>query len=395
MLNAAALISLAVVSSLPVKVSTLDGQRLSGALQSLSPTEAVVVVGEETRTLPVSNLHEVRPHSDADVQPRPPDRLEISVTLRDGSLLLPTEFTATQREAALVCPLLGDVRAPKAAVASIRLQRLTSKLAAPWQDLLQREHRDDMVVVRKGDALDHVGGVVGTISAESVSLLLEGQTIPIPRSRVFGVIYATGNRADEKPLCRFDLIDGQQLAAASARLEEDAFLVQATSGAEVRLAAGDVQRIDFSLGKIRSLMDVEPTLVTYPEDHPLYLADVWKVRRGRNSRGDPLLLGGQAYEDGLWIHSGTTLRYRLGRQFRRLRGRMGIDEDIGECAPTVGVVFRGDGRVLLETTVSRGDDVRDLDLDVEGVRELEIAVTSTDPHGICEHLDLVEARLVK
>jgi hypothetical protein len=383
------------LSSLPVKVSTLDGQRLDGALQSLSSGEAVFVVGEETRSISVSNLHEVRPQSDADVQPLPADRSEISVALRDGSRLLPTEFAATQRDATFKCPLVGDLQVPKASVASVRLQRLTSTLAAPWQELVEQDHRDDMVVVRKGDALDHVEGVVGTITADSVNLLLEGQAIPIPRNRVFGVIYAHSNQADEKPLCRFDLTDGQQFAAASARLEEDAFLVRATSGAEVRLAAGDVQRIDFSLGKIRPLMDVEPTLVTYPEDHPLYLADVWKFRRGRNSRGDPLLLGGQAYEDGLWIHSGTTLRYRLGRQYRRLRALMGIDEDIGDCAPKIGVTFRGDGRVLLEATVRRGDEIRDLDLDVEGVRELEIVVTSTDPNGICEHLDLVEARLVK
>ncbi|MBX3436877.1 MAG: NPCBM/NEW2 domain-containing protein [Planctomycetaceae bacterium] len=383
------------LAGMPVDVAQLDGQRLSGELQSLTKSGLVVAVAGESRTIPLSELQEVQANAASSPDARSGTlRSEISVTLRDGSVLLPQQFSASTREATLVHPKLGELKVPKAAIAHVRLARTDQGLSAAWDALLERSQRNDLVVVRKGEALDHVEGVVGAITAESLSLLLEGRPLPIPRNRVFGVIYASADVAT-KPVCRFDLIDGQQLAASAARYEGDAFVIDLVAGGSMTVAASDVRRIDFSLGKIRLLADLEPTSVEYPSGLPTELADVWKFRRGRNSRGEPLLLGGETRADGLWIHSGTTLRYRLGREFRRLQGQMGIDEDIGDCAPTVGVVVRGDGRVLLEQSVSRGDSVQSIDLDVAGVRELEIVVTSNDPDGICEHLDLVEARLIK
>ncbi|MGD9857075.1 MAG: NPCBM/NEW2 domain-containing protein [Planctomycetaceae bacterium] len=395
MLTATVFVSLLIFSELPVDVAKLDGGRLSGQLQSLTPSELVVLVEGERLAIPADELQEVRPSVNPAATALITNHAELGVMLRDGSLLLPGEFSASSREATLVHPRWGELRLPKGAVANVRLSRTDQNLNAAWNALLEREPRNDLVIVRKGDALDHVEGVVGTINSDSVSLLLDGQAIPIPRSRVFGVIYAAGGAQTAKPLCRFDLADGQQLVAQSARFEGDGFTVAMASDGEVNIAAADVRRIDFSLGKIRALADMEPAAVDYPPGLLPELASVWKFRRGHNSHGEPLLLGGRSYDDGLWIHSGTTLRYRLGREYRRFRGQMGIDEDIGDCAPQVGVVFRGDGRVLQEVSVSRGDAVRELDLDVTDVRELEITVTSTDPDGICEHLDLVEARLIK
>lgn len=395
MLKTAALISLLILADLPADVSTLDGQRLTGELQSISAKEVVVQVDGESRTIPVSNLQEVRPKRDeGQASPLTVGVSPITVTLHDGSLLLPSEFSATSRQATVTSSLLGQLQVPKGNVAHVRFARMDQSLAPAWQALLEREHRNDLVIVRKGEALDHVEGVVGTIDAAKVNLLLDGNTIPIPRNRVFGVIYAKTGAA-VRPLCSFDLTDGQQLAAAAAQLEGETFTVEMTSGEKITVPAEDVRRIDFSLGKIRSLADLEPTSVEYPADLLPQLARVWQYRRGQNSRGAPLLLGGQTYDDGLWIHSGTKLRYRLGREYRRLNGLMGIDEDIGECMPEVGVIIRGDGRELLNTKLSRGDDPHALDLDVAGIRELEIEVVSTDPDGVCEHLDLVEARLIK
>ncbi len=395
MLTSSAIVCLVVLSGLPVEVTKLDGEHLAGELQSVSSAEVVVAVDGESRAIAADELHEVRPSADAAGEALAAVRSEIGVTLRDGSLLLPGEFSASQREATLSSPQLGELRVPKAFVANVRLSRTDAKLTAAWQTLLERDQPDDLVVVRKGDALDHVEGVVGAINAKSVNLLLDGRAIPIPRSRVFGVIYAATKSAGATPLCRFDLADGQQLVATAVQLEGNAFTVEMMSGVKAKIPAAEVRRIDFSLGKIRSLAEFDPASVRYPDDLLPELKSIWQYRRGRNSRGEPLLLGGRSYDDGLWIHSGTTLRYRLGREYRRLRGLMGIDEDIGGCSPEIGVTLRGDGRVLLDVTLHRGDEVHELDVNLDGIRELEIAVTGTDPDGICEHLDLVEARLIK
>ncbi len=394
MTHAFALIVLMSILGLPIDASTLDGQRLSGELQSLNGTEAVLTADGESRTIPLSELSELQFSKTAATDSLPLSTQRV-LQLRDGSVLTPTTLTAAKQQFSVTSDALGEWSVPKSSVASVRLASLDSKIAQAWESLLERKTRDDLVVIRKGDALDHVTGVVSTIDNESISLLLDGNAVELPRSRVFGVIYAAPQSSTVSSVCILELVDGQRLALSEIRLDGDAFAIKSTAGPSLSIPVSDVRRIDFSLGKIEQLAEMEPTSVQYPVDHPLYLEEVWKYRIGRNSRGEPLQLAGKHYDNGLWIHSGTVLRFRLGRQYRRLQSLIGIDEDLGDCAPQVGLIIRGDGRVLHEVDVARSDEVRRLDLDVAGVRELEIEVVSSDPNGICEHLDLVEARLIK
>ena len=122
-----------------------------------------------------------------------------------------------------------------------------------------------MVVVRKGDALDHVEGVISGIDGEAVKLLLDGSPVPIPRERVFGVILAAADPKSAKAVGRLNLTDGDRLAVASVVLENGSFGGSTRGGSE----SGDRRRttwraIDFSLGKIVYLSDMEPTNVVYP-----------------------------------------------------------------------------------------------------------------------------------
>ncbi|MEZ6050900.1 MAG: NPCBM/NEW2 domain-containing protein [Planctomycetaceae bacterium] len=384
---------LLLASSLPVDVATLDGQQLSGDVQSLSNTEIVLTVDGEPRTFALKELKELTPSETSVTTTTAPSAP--ALRLHDGSVLTPSTISAANQQFVLVDDKLGEMMVPKASVQSLRLALLDSKIASAWEELLQRDTRDDLVVIRKGDALDHVGGVVSTIGETSISVLIDGRAVDLPRQRVFGVIYAGSETKGVEPLCLIELTDGQRLAATEIRLDNDAFVIKTVGENVLTVGASDVSRIDFSLGKIEYLTAMEPVSVTYPVDHPLFLEEVWKYRSGRNSRGKPLTLGSQQYDNGLWMHSGTVLRYRLGRQYRRFHCLMGIDGDLGACMPQVGLEIRGDGRVLFESQVARDDDPRELDLEVADVRELEIEVTSTDTNGICEHLDLVEARLIK
>ncbi|MCA9073786.1 MAG: NPCBM/NEW2 domain-containing protein [Planctomycetaceae bacterium] len=376
---------------LPIDASLLDGERLSGELQSVSSTEAVLVVDGENRTIPLSEFQEFR-WTDSNT-PLPSSRPALQT--HDGSLLTAESLTAAKQEFTLTNSRLGELIIPKASVSNLRLGPLDSTVAAAWEAFLSRESQDDLIVIRKGDALDHVAGVVSTISDDSIGLLLDGRAIDLPRSRVFGIIYASSEVPASSPLCVVEFTDSQRLAAVDMAFADDKLSLTTSEGQVFSLATDAIKRIDFSLGKIMYLSQTEPASVKYPTDHPLYLEAVWKYRRGQNSRGASLQLGGRQYDNGIWVHSGTVLRYRLGRQYRRFQSLMGIDEDLGDCAPQLGLVIRGDGRVLYEQDVKRTDEVRELDLDVSDVRELEIEVTSTDPNGICEHLDLVEARLIK
>jgi len=109
-----------------------------------------------------------------------------------------------------------------------------------------------------------------------------------------------------------------------------------------------------------------------------------------------LSLNGKTYNRGLWIHSWTMLSYKLDGQYRKFQALMGIDGAVASNGlGDVQVIIRGDDRVLLDAEVNGLDDPRQLDIDVEGIKQLEIEVGYGKNYAISDHLNLVEAKLLK
>ena len=73
---------------------------------------------------------------------------------------------------------------------------------------------------------------------------------------------------------------------------------------------------------------------------------------------------------------------------------MGIDQAVAPLG-NVHVVISGDGKTLLESDVRGSDQPQNLDLDVAGVRDLEILVDFGGDLDIADHLDLADAKVIK
>lgn len=103
---------------------------------------------------------------------------------------------------------------------------------------------------------------------------------------------------------------------------------------------------------------------------PTLLAASWiPAQVNAAPSGRPLALAGVRAADGLGVLAGARLALRLDGEFARFRSRVGIN-DGGVAAPG-GLTWRvvGDGRVLFER---HGADPIDVDVDVSGVRTLEL-----------------------
>jgi hypothetical protein len=390
-------VAFAQTASPQVDVSTLKGESHQGALEGLSAEAVSLKSGESMVEVPLAEVMAVRlpAPGDAPADEQPADPAVARVWLADGTSLACNTLTADSRTAALETVRLGTVAVPVTAVASLRLGTLDSKVEEPWNDLRGRTGQRDLLVIRKNDVLDHLTGVVGTIDAENVKFLLGGREVPVKRANVFGVVFARREPARQTPVCEAALAGGDVAQLKSITFENGAFAAELLSGAKVALDAADVRVLDFSLGKVRYLSDLEPREYTLT---PFFDGDaersLFRYRRDRNQTGGPLALGGKVFNKGLWIHSRTKLVYRIGGEYRRFQAVMGIDEDVAPLGD-VHVVITGDGKPLLESDVKGADKPQALDLDVSGVRDLEIFVDYGSGLDIADHLDLGEARVLK
>ncbi|MEO3816332.1 NPCBM/NEW2 domain-containing protein [Plantactinospora sp. B24E8] len=106
--------------------------------------------------------------------------------------------------------------------------------------------------------------------------------------------------------------------------------------------------------------------------------------------GSPISLLGQVYPTGLGVASPSTVRYYLGDRCSRLTATVGIDDAVRNVGPEGGTAtFQvvGDGRVLFDSGVVTRDAVRQLDVDLTGVRVLDLLVGDAADGGYNDRAD--------
>lgn len=394
-MTVASILLLALAAQSPVvEVNTLKGERLAGELAELTDSGVALKKDGVSSSVPLQNILEIQFPAPAAIEPGTGPR----IVLTDGTRLTCSEVTATRDKVAVVSPLLGSITLPIAKFASIRFGVSTSKLDEAWSGLLQRESKTDLLVVRKEDVLDFLPGVAGEIG-DKVHFLIDGDDIPVAREKVYGVIYYRRAAAVSKPQALVRLYGGDELQAAAVALDGASLRTKLAAGVDVNVPLVSIGSLDFSAGKLRYLSQMEPREVKYTvffNDFP------FEYRRDRSQSGPPITLGGKVYSRGISIHSRTLLRYRIGGEFSRFQALMGIDDSVGRLRlGNVHVVISGDGKRLHESDVKSFDGNKTvppvaLDIDVSGVRDLEIFVDyGSDISDTADHLDLADAKLLK
>jgi len=383
----------------PVEVTLLSGETRLGTLEKLGAKE--LRLQPETGapiSLATADLLELRLALSAG---RAESTAGFQVGLIDGSRLNVTSFETTVKEFTAEHAVLGTIKLPLSAVRSVRLSPPEAKLEPLWQQILEKSSKNDQIVLRKQDVLDHLDGVVGVINSESIRFLLDGDEIAVKREKAFGIVYARKPSA-VKLAAQVELINGDQLSVRGVTADEGGWQIESASGLSAKLNYETVARVDFSLGKVVYLSAVEPRSVKYTPGIQAILPEEaefrWEFRRDRNLDGKPLRLGQKTYSRGLAIHSKTELKYRLGGEFRRFQAMLGIDDEISRFGETT-VRILGDRQELFAADIRPRQTPIAVDLDVANVVELEIIVDfGPDKPGrddIGDRVHLADARLVK
>lgn len=381
------LVLAAALAGLPrVDLETLKGDRHSGELREIGESSVRLGTGDGELNLPTAELLEVR---FPDAAAKPDAGMPLELFLVDGSHLFCSTAARAGSEIRVESTRLGTLAIPLKSVANVRFGPADPKLLAAWNALCEKDAKTDLVVTRKGEVLDFLNGVIGEFDEKTVKFLLDNDEVAINRQKVYGLIYKRP-RATAKASCIAD-VDGQdELRLTQVTWDGTNCRGKLVGGPAVTLPLDKIRALDFSLGKVRYLSQMEPRDVKYVP----YFDVVWKYRRDRNLDGGPIRLGNTTYARGLSIHSRTLLRYRLGGEFRSFQAMMGIDQSIAREGD-VQVTISGDGKELLKADVKGIDEPRPVKLDVAGVRDLEILVDFGGNLDIADHLDLADAKVMK
>ena len=387
MTASAVMLLLAIVNAPQVEISTIEGARHAGTLTSADGTSWKIVVDGKPIEVAMSSILEARLQTKGEPASKPPHE----TVLTDGSRIGTSSVILEGDELTIAAAATDALTIPRSAIGNIRLSESPSSVDDQWTELLERERREDWIVLRKQDKLDFVPGVVSRIDDTHVFLLLDGDTVPVPRAKVFGVILRQRQSSDSKSTGIIEHVSGDRLAVRSVVSTGTDFTLQLAAGPSIVVPAQSVRVFDFSADKLTWLSSLKPRDLKHEFR---FIDPAAPLKNDQDVWGDELRLGNKTFTRGVCLRSKTTVRYRLNGDHSRFVSLMGIQHGY---AGDVHVEISADGERLLTQDVTPQDESPfEVDLDVSGKFVLEILVDYGKVESdIGDHLVLAEARLLK
>ena len=393
------------------KVSMLDGTVHQGTLTLISPEEVELQVDASSVKLPISDVMLIDfPETKSVVSDEPQ-----IVSLVDGSQLNCSAASRTAMELTVSSATFSELKIANKNVRSIRLQADNPAYRSQWNTFLKRETDKDLLIVAKrdGSGLDFLAGVVSAIGSEKTEFLLDGETVPVPAARVYGVVFASTTSTEAaQPVnvtsaARVASHNGDQFAASTIRFSKGAFEIETAWGQSLRVASTLIRSIDLSSGRVQYLSDLEPLEerldgidpegsllagLIDKEEEALLFGPRRDTTMERTSR---LRLRGREFLKGLCIHSRTEISWALDEKYTSLDCLVGIDDEVAYSGKhLVALKITGDGSVLFEKNIATTDDPLPLQLPLNGVSTLTILVDFGDNESTCDWLNLADAKLL-
>jgi len=383
----------------PFDAQSLDGKSIAGELSALSAEEVTLQTDSGPVAVPVKSLAAlVRRGASAGA-----GEAKLWVELRDGSGLAATEYTTADGKATILNAGATKHELPLDRVRWVRFgaaDQVPAPLVKQWNEITEKDAPGDLLVVKKDDALDYLEGVIRGVDAEVCRFELDGEEIPVKRPKIAGLVYAQHEKTEiDEPLGLLKTTDGTKLQLKSFELAGEKLRVETTAGTTHEIPLETVARFDFSSGKIAFLSDLEPESASYTplvgfEKPPEGLLDFYQYRRDVGFEQNPLRLDGHVFNKGLSLATRTELVYKLPDKYRWFRATAGIDDATRETG-SVHLEIKGDGKSLWQGEVRGTDPAQALELDVSGVKRLEIVADFGDGLDIGDRLDLGDAQVTK
>jgi hypothetical protein len=372
-----------------VKLRTLAGKTVEGELVNLSSKEVVVRSGEGPVAMPLAEV------LDLEVQPSgaAPAAAYADVELTDGSRLHCAQFTLKGSHVEMKLVGGTEVRAPLAAVSYVLQNAQDAKTREEWQGVLAGRGNQDLLAIRSDEKLNTLAGTFGAGDDEGATIEFEttgGVKRRVALAKLHGMSFLRTPAADAPAaVCRVHDTSKNLLAAADLTLGEGGFAVKSPAGAQATYPVNQVHRLDFSQGKLAYLSDLEPKVV---ERSAIDWVDHY--RRDKGLDGGPLRLGKDAYSKGLALHAYAELTYDLGGRYKEFKAVAGVDPQVGG-ETNAKLVIEGDGRPLYNSVLTRKAEAQPVTLNVSGVKQLRIVVSSDRLLGLGDHVNLVDAKVSK
>ncbi len=379
------------------KAATLDGQAVVGIVTALTNDTLTLQTEAGVVKVPLNQLLGVLPGgTTAPEIPANEQKPVVWIEFTDGTRLPAVSYTSVKGKTQITTVTGGELSPDLKSIATVRwIESYDPAFNFGYEGVAA-----DQLGVKKKAGLDFLEGIIGDVTAETVNFTLDGDSLPVNRSKIDSLVYVQRGDAElPTPLCVLDDQTGGQYHVKEFKLDEGQLTLLTLGGLTLVRPLDQIRKFDFSAGKLQYLSDMKPESVTVtpfvelPKQFPAL--QQYFAPRFDQGRDDPMLrLDGKTYAKGVSLHSRTELVYRVPSKSRKFLALAGIDDSVGSEGH-VAFKISGDGKELYIGNFSGLDKAVPLEIDITGVRKMTILVDYGQDLDIGDYFDLADARIVK
>lgn len=343
------------------RIELTDGAEAEGTLLAIDAdgVRLQTVTGE--KTLPLAGVRRVVL---AAAEGAKPPLAAVTVTTTTGSRITGDDFAWTG-DVATVIRGADRLELPSDGVLMVAWRRPEDAAGDPaWLATLPDQPESDLVVVGAGPDVECVACAITAVSAETVTVVLEGETIPVKRTRVAGLRWM---RPPATAPGRIEVV------TAAGRFDAGRVTWSPIEGllldGRVRMPAAWLTGIDYAAGRTVWLTTIE----TERQEVDPFFAGLRGVE-GLTGFFTPRVVTPRAPgAASLLLRPRTVSVWRVPADSRRFFGTL---RPASEAAPRAAVVIDLDGREVFRGGFTADEPPADqsIDLDVAGARRLTLTV---------------------
>lgn len=368
-----------------VAIETFDGRQVVGTLDSISDQGKLVGKGIPTGT----NIGDI-----LTIENRVPStspRRKVEILLGNGGKVFASEFTTDGQDASLIA---------KSVVGKFPLESMTAVI---WRNerkvqtaLKNRSEEFDQVIVQSGEDQVIVSGLLERVTEEKVELNYKGKSRKISRSIVLAIITADLQpQPPTKTVGTFEMVDGSTVIGGIASFQDGVISVMLDNRNSIKLDAGLLGRVVIKSDRIAFVSEITPLEV----DQRAYFGIERPWQRNKSIEGNPLTLHSTTSEKplvftrGMGTQSYSRLVYEVPANFDRFTATVGIDAETngkGDCD----VIVQADGIQVWQGRVKADDDPKNIDVDIDGARQVSLIVQPGKQYDLSDHLNWCNAKFL-
>ena len=356
-----------------VTVSMLSGLPVVGTLVSADSNKVIVQTKAGAIEKSAADIGQVRFDNKMEAKTLP-----VELFMVDGSKAFGDKLTGNSSSGWRLRDSSGnEVAISSKSLKAARFKAIVPELVSAWQSaILETKNADAVIVLRPGNSLDRINGVIIQVQEESITFDLDGQQIEIPIEKLIGLVWFQRDQERVKPTIEISATDHSVWMAESLTLKSNVLELRTTLGQSVSIPLVQISRINYSSANIQWLSDIE-SLEAVAERQIEFKTPIASLDRAFAPRfvvnGRAPLSSSLAADKDLYFPSPGYYLFRVPEGFSSMQCRVERTDEGTQRTDLTIEVWQDDQKIS-EQALAHNVDFADLDIPLKSEKKTKLAV---------------------